>query len=97
MIGADEINAALDKINPQHDAVQTIANAFGNAEALPLVEDVMASLQIDTDAVRDFAAQQLRYYLEDEGDPLELAVHKANAMILGFTAGVAAAREAQDV
>lgn len=90
MIGTGHINGALEVLNPQNDAVRTIAASFGNDEAKPLVNDLIASLGVDVDALRDFAATQFAYYIE-EGDPVELAAAKAESLILGFNVGVAAA------
>jgi len=89
VIDTDHINAALEVLNPQNDAVRTIATNFGNAEAAPLVGDIMGNLGINVESLRDFAATQFAYYIE-EGDPPELAAAKVEALILGFNLGVAA-------
>jgi hypothetical protein len=92
VIGTEHINAALEKLNPRHDAINSVLEGFGAKEAVPYVNDTVEALGVDVDALRDFGRVQLAHYLHS-GDSLELAKEKAETIILGFNIGVAAARE----
>lgn len=90
MIGEDEIQAGIERVNPQIATANTIADSFGTEETTPLREDLCAALGIDYEALMELGAEILATSIEAERVH---ATEYTEGYIMGFVHAVAAARE----
>lgn len=59
MIGHDEIEAAISKLNPHVAAANTIAASFGAEETVALQGDIFRLADVDMDAVQQLGGEVL--------------------------------------
>ena len=91
MIGEGDIRAALDLLEPQLRAANTIADAFGGPETVPTQRDIAALVGVEWDALADLLASVLDSTIEQKRDhPKEYTEGYAQ----GFLTGALAMREA---
>lgn len=90
MIGDEEIRAALDRLEPQLRAANTIAAAFGGPETVPTQRDIAALVGVEWEALGGLLASVLDSTIQDGRDhPKEYTEGYAQ----GFLTGAMAARE----
>jgi hypothetical protein len=59
MIGRDEIQAAIDKLNPHVAAANSVAASFGAAETVALQADIFRLADVDMEAVQELGGEVL--------------------------------------
>jgi hypothetical protein len=64
VIGAEDLTAAVDFINPYVAATNSVAEGFGKAESVPMFKQVAEAAGIDYDALIAFGNEVLSTAIE---------------------------------